>query len=191
MKRVFFLLVGIMGLSLSLEAFELSIPIDGQLKRKLGVSGFLLFNEDEEVLASSARDGIIIPLLDMGIFGQLNLGRHLHFGLGMQWYSLFVANAIWPAAYAEINIWRLSINAQVGGGFFAGHVLWHTFFVLGKYFVPEASLWFRLSNITQLGVGALTLYSPDMERTMLDEGFVKSAFNNHTLIFIGVKWGKR
>jgi len=135
----------------------------------------------------STDDGLtvipLIPLIDAGIFGQLNLGM-VNIGAGLRGFSIIIINVFWPSMYAEVNLWRFSLNAQIGGG-----LLYVFPFILavGPYFVPELSLWYAITtsgrgNHLRLGFGAISLLSPQIIR---DEVF--SYFSNNVVFYFGVK----
>jgi len=125
----------------------------------------------------------VIPLLDMGFFGEFRLGP-VNLGVGIRGLSLIVVNVFWPSIYAELNLWRFSLNARIGGG---ALYVFPVYLIAGPYFVPELSLWFNLVNIKnrvnlQLGTGAVTVLSPELIR---DEVF--RDFSNSVAYYLGFK----
>jgi hypothetical protein len=162
------------GLCVSLSAIDFKTRID------LGLSGFLIpfnvFAGETGTTGVSPSSGMILPLIDAGFYGQMNVGQNLRFGIGFRALSLIVATVTWPTAYAEVDLWRFSFNARVGGGFFAGLAGFYPFFLLGDYLIPEASLWFKLSN-SRIGFGALAPLSASTLNTDI-------GLNNNVLLYI-------
>jgi len=101
----------------------------------------------------------VIPLIDAGFYGQFNLGI-LNMGIGLRAFSFIIINVFSPSIYAELNLWRFSLNAQITGG---ALYMFPLYLVAGPYFIPELSLWFTIfnsKNQMRLGIGAITLLSP-------------------------------
>ena len=103
--------------------------------------------------------GAALPVIDANFSTQFSLGP-FHTGLGIRGVSLIYLNVLWPSFYAEMDIWRFTLTAQLGGGAVYVFPIW---FFAGPYLVPELSLWFRfMVDNTQfrVGLGAMTLVSP-------------------------------
>jgi len=121
----------------------------------------------------------IIPLLDLGFYGQFNFGM-LSLGAGIRGASLIVVNLFWPSVYAELNLWRFTMNARIGGG---ALYLFPIVLYAGPYFIPELSLWytiftFKNTNKLQVGIGALTLLSPQNINQNLSQELFRDFYNN-------------
>jgi hypothetical protein len=143
----------------------LALPLsalDGEGRIDIGVDGFLIFADSIGTVESDVdlpmRSGFVLPLLDLGFYGQLNAGKNLHFGGGLRGFSLIVATAFMPTVYTELDLWRFTLAAQVGGGFFVGLAGFSSFFLLGDIMLPELSLWVKLgkTRTQRVGVGAFT-----------------------------------
>ena len=129
----------------------------------------------------------LIPLIDAGFYGQFNFGI-VNLGAGLRGASIVVINVFWPSLYAELNLWRFTLNAQIGGGVF---YVFPVFLLAGPYFFPELSLWYTFytlgnGNQLRLGIGAITLVSPQIlnENIFLD---VYNNFHNNFLFYFGFK----
>jgi hypothetical protein len=124
----------------------------------------------------------IIPLLDAGFYGQYTFGM-LNLGVGFRAFSLIVVNVFSPSIYVELNLWRLTLNAQLTGG---ALYVFPLYLIAGPYFIPEVSLWYTLNsskkNQMRLGVGAITLMSP---QTVNEE--VMRDISNNVIFYIAFK----
>ena len=195
-------ILALTGLCASLSA------IDFQKRVDLGLSGFLIFSgtpedfvepvelvESAEIGATVESDeieglssGTILPLIDAGLYGQMNIGRSLHFGLGFRLASLILATVTWPTVYAELDLWHFSLNMRLGGGFFAGLAGFYPFFLTGDALIPEVSLWFRFSK-SRIGVGALSLLSTSSLNVDFFKNFGEDTIkNNKVLLYISCIW---
>ncbi|MDR0636728.1 MAG: hypothetical protein LBF87_06585 [Treponema sp.] len=189
-------ILALMGLCASLSA------IDFQKRKDLGLSGFLIFANTniepvEEDIDTSEKpvefdadlsSGTILPLIDAGFYGQMNIGQSLHLGLGFRVASLILATVTWPTVYTELDLWRFSLNMRLGGGFFAGLVGFYPFFLTGDALIPEVSLWFRFSR-SRFGVGALSLLSVSSLNAEFFKGFSKDTIkNNRVSLYISYIW---
>ena len=133
----------------------------------------------------------VLPLFDVGFYGQVNTG-FLNTGVGIRGFSLFYVNVFLPTVYAEVNLWHLTLNAQVGGG---ALYLFPIYMITGPYFVPEVSAWFNLTNSQtskmQIGVGAMTLLSPqniDVLKDELIQNFTLENFTNNVVFYVSFKF---
>jgi len=141
---------------------------------------------DDEITDDGIRITPIIPLIDAGIYGQFNFGM-LGLGAGIRGFSIIVYNVFWPSVYAELNIWRFTLNARIGGGVL---YLFPIFLVSAPYFIPELSLWFTLATIKgsqlRLGLGAISLLSS--QRNLNEELFRDMQnFNNNMVGYLALK----
>jgi hypothetical protein len=141
-----------------------------------------LASEDEEISVMP-----VIPLIDAGAYGQFSFGM-LNLGAGIRGFSLIYINVLMPSVYAELNIWRFSLNAQVGGG---ALYLFPIYLVAGPYFVPDLSMWFNIFSSVgkieklRIGIGAITLLSP---QTIREEIFSDlSKISNNVVFYIALK----
>jgi hypothetical protein len=117
-KRIWAIGTMLLALALPLSA------LGGEGRIDIGVDGFLLFSDNPETTEVDTdvpmRTGFVLPLLDLGFYGQLNVGNNLHFGAGLRGFSVILATAFMPTVYAELDLWRFALGVQVGGGFFIG-----------------------------------------------------------------------
>jgi hypothetical protein len=122
----------------------------------------------------------VIPLIDAGFYGQFNLGM-VNFGLGFRAFSLIIFNVFSPSIYAELNLWRFSLNAQITGG---ALYIFPLYLVAGPYFFPELSLWYTLNNRKnqlRIGVGTITLLSPwNVNQEYIEDSYnyLRDFYNN-------------
>jgi hypothetical protein len=124
----------------------------------------------------------IIPLIDAGLYGQFTFGM-LNMGIGLRAFSLIVINVFSPSIYAELNLWRLTLNAQITGG---ALYVFPLYLIAGPYFIPELSVWYTLNNSKRnqmrLGVGALSLISTQA----INEEVLRDVSNN-AIFYIAFK----
>jgi len=132
----------------------------------------------------------VIPLIDAGFYGQFNLGI-VNFGLGFRAFSIIIFNVFSPSIHAELNLWRLSINAQITGGLL---YIFPIYLVAGPYFFPEVSLWYTLLNKKvqmRIGLGAITLMSPwNVSQEYIEEFYNKAVFYLGLKMVFPSSWGK-
>jgi len=140
---------------------------------------------------TSEEDGLsimpVIPLIDAGIFGQFNFGT-VSLGAGVRGLSIIYINVFWPVIYAELNIWRFTMNAQVGGGVF---YVFPIFLLAGPYIVPELSLWYTLKTFgkgdqLRLGIGSTTILSSQNLKEDLFREYYDN-FHNNFLFYLAFK----
>ena len=167
--------------------FALAIP-GPRLFADIGFGGRIDVGLDLFAVPASAtteEDGMsimpLIPLIDAGIFGQFNFGL-VNLGAGLRGVSIVVINAFWPSLYAELNLWRFTLNAQIGGGLF---YVFPIFLMAGPYFIPELSLWYTVKsfnngNNLRLGIGCITAISPQS----LDGEMFREIYDNSHNNFI-------
>ena len=143
--------------------------------------------------ASSAEDDQLseipmFPLLNLGFYGQFNFGM-LSLGAGIRGASLIVVNLFWPSVYAELNLWRFSLNARIGGGLL---YLFPIVLYAGQYYIPELSLWFTLfdfknTNKLQFGFGALTILTPRNNNQSISDDLDLHEFYNNVVFNLSLK----
>jgi len=155
------------------------IGAGGQINAGVNMFVFPLLAQEEEGIALMP----VVPMIDMGFYGQFNLGI-VNLGAGIRGFSIIIVNVFFPSVYAEVNLWRFTLNAQVGGG---AIYLFPIYMIAGPYFVPELSLWFTIAEFmknsqVRVGFGALTLLSPE---TINQEVF--RDFSNNVIYYLGVK----
>ena len=180
-------ILALMGLCVSLSA------IDFQQRKDFGLSGFLNFADTSEDSVEAAEfeglsSGAILPRIDAGLYGQMNIGQSLHFGLGFRLVSRILATITWPTVYAELDLWRFSLNMRLGGGFFAGLDGLSPFFLAGDALIPEVSLWFRFSR-SRIGVGTLSFLSTSSLNAEFFKDFSDDPIKNkRVLLYISFIW---
>jgi hypothetical protein len=133
----------------------------------------------------------VIPVLDLGFYGDLALGP-LHLSAGIRGVSfLFYINLFWPSLQVELDLGKyFAVNARLGGGVFYFVPL---YLFTAPLFAPEISFWFTPNSRHQIriGVGAISLvtsyediYSEDMldgfrggDSVMVLYAAVKASYN--------------
>jgi hypothetical protein len=156
--------IGVSGLFIPLDSFALEEPLD--------------FGDESLFTPSTA---FVLPVVTLGIFGQMNLGP-VHLGMGLQGYSLIVAGILWPVVYAEVDFWKFTLNATVGGGAFFVHAGFMPFFLPLSLIVPDVSLWLNINKF-KLGAGVMTLMDPQQYSE-----FFSTFSANDLLIYAGFRW---
>ncbi|MDR2922410.1 MAG: hypothetical protein LBU85_03585 [Treponema sp.] len=143
-------------------------------------------------MTTSPDDGMsvlpVIPMLDLGVYGQFNAGI-LNFGAGARAFSVILVNVFMPSVYAELNIWRFSLNAQISGGAF---YLFPALLMAGPYFLPEISLWFTAytfnkKDVLRFGVGAAGLMGSKNITNELFSFFSDQNFSNRVVFYVALK----
>jgi len=165
MKRS--LLVLLIIASLVAPAFsQMRIDIGADIPRGLGIT----VDGDTEISQETVDffTTYFIPFPEAAIYYQYDLDV-MKLGIGARAYTFIVETIIWPNAFAELNLGRVAIEAQVGGGLF-GLIGLYNSIEAGAYFFPDISVWYKLGKKQsfRLGLGAMGLYMPDL----LDDGMV-------------------
>ena len=130
----------------------------------------------------------VIPLNDLGFYGKFNTGI-FNTGIGLRGFSFLYINVFWPSLYAEVNLWRFSLDAQIGGG---ALYVFPIFFITGPYFVPELSLWFNFLTYNRadrlsVGFGSIALVSPDSSRNKSVYDSYVRYFTNNAVVYFAFK----
>ena len=131
----------------------------------------------------------VIPLLDFGYYGQFSAGL-INMGAGIRHFSLVLLNVFWPSVYTEVNLWRFTLHAELGGG---GFYLFPIYVIMGPYFVPELSMWFRITKPNQMdhiriGVGTVTVMSPRGFNKDLFQNFSFQSLSQNALFYLSAKF---
>ena len=183
MKKTVLFIVFFIILALIIPETSLFADTGGGGRFDLGLNLFAFPSS----ITTSEVDGFrvipLVPLIDAGAYGQLNLGL-VNLGAGIRGFSIIVINVFWPSVYAEVNLWRFTLNAQIGGGIL---YVFPLFLAAGPYLVPELSLWYTINasikgSQLRLGLGAISLLSP---QAINDDVF--SYFSNNLVFYLGVK----
>ena len=160
--------VGASGLFIPIDSFVLEEPFPG-----LGYGDGSLF---------TPASTFVLHMVTLGISGQVTLGP-VHFGMGLQGYSLIVTGILWPVVYAEMDFWKLTLNATVGGGAFFVHAGFTPFFLPLSLVVPDVSLWFNVNRF-KFGLGVMALMDPQRFSEFFSNGSA-----NTLLVYAGFRWG--
>ncbi|MDR0644458.1 MAG: hypothetical protein LBG05_06045 [Treponema sp.] len=178
------------------------IPLfaENQIRWDLGISGLMIpFSPDEDFYYTgdeswniesdeiaqgyAGAGGPILPIGDIGLFGQFNFGKW-RIGVGIRDISvLFIFNILYPLAYIEADAGPVTFNFQVGGGVIGAMSLFASFYLAGPYILPEASVWLRFSNKFRLGGGVLVGITPKIA-----DDDIEKYLKNFTIGFLGFKY---
>jgi hypothetical protein len=191
MKKVLLITAfcGILGLAIPGTSLHADVGFGGRIDLGFDLIGIpALFNAAAEASDGEMKVLPIIPLGDVGFYGQFVAGP-FRLGLGIRGFSfLFFINLFYPALQAEVGMGSvLTVNAKIGGGFFYMFPLWG--FSL-PIWAPELGLWLRLNkddrNRMQLGLGGIFLAASDNKGTGLD-WFSFENFNDNLMIYFAFK----
>lgn len=160
MKRAALLLV-ILSL-VSIPAFsQLRLDIGADIPKGIGaiVEGSSLEIPQETV---DFFNHYFIPLPEATLHYQFDFGI-VKLGVGARAFTLILLTALWPNAFAELNLGPIALEAQIGGGLFAMAGLANDI-EAGQVFIPDLSVWFKLGKKQnfRLGGGAIGVYMPEL-----------------------------
>jgi hypothetical protein len=160
--RKFFCILAIMTL-LVIPAFaEWRLDLGALAPRGMGAmaGGATPLSSD---LGSQIADWPFIPLPEAGLYYEADLGD-IKLGLGARAFTAILATIVWPNAFVELELGRVAIEAQVGGGAFGFLTVVATTGGFGKVFIPDISVWYKLGKNQnfRLGAGAIGLYMPEL-----------------------------
>jgi hypothetical protein len=148
-------------------AFAVVVPAASEVRLDIGVmvprgAGLTLGGSTTTTLGSNLGNWPFIPLPEAGIYYQGDLGM-LKLGIGARAYSVLLETILWPNGYAELDLGKVAIEAQMGGGAFLMLGMLPTKFETGKVFIPDVSAWFKIGKKGnfRLGGGFIGLYVPD------------------------------
>jgi hypothetical protein len=188
MKKTILFIVFFCFLALVIPGTALfaDIGLGGRLEAGLDLFTYFPYMSSSEDAEISVLP--VIPMLDLGAYGQFNMGV-LNFGAGVRAFSVIFVNVFLPSVYAELNIWRFTFNAQVSGGAF---YLFPIYIMAGPYFLPEISLWFTADTFNKtdklrFGAGAVTLIGSKNVNNELFNRFSAQAFYNYAVFYIAAK----
>jgi len=114
----------------------------------------------------------ILPIPNLALLLQLDAGP-LKLGAGIKAWTALVVSAGYPIAQAEISLGALSIDASLGGYFFAFYSVPNTFgFETMEILIPDLSVWLGIGkkNAFRIGGGAM--------------GFIPASFDLTTIPYI-------
>lgn len=146
----------------------LALPIFADWRLDLGVivprgAGMTIGGETETVSGLDVAEWPFIPLPEAGIYYEGKL-EDLTIGIGARAFSFILASIVWPNAFAEINLDRVAIQLQVGGGAFGFLTIAGSSGDFGKVLVPDLSAWVKVgkNRNLRLGGGVIGLYLPEL-----------------------------
>jgi hypothetical protein len=146
----------------------LAMPAFAEWRLDLGVivprgAGISIGGETESIDGMDVANWPFIPLPEAGIYYEEEVGS-LKFGLGARAFTLILATILWPNAYVEMNVDRLAIQAQIGGGAFGLLTVSGADSTFGNVFIPDISAWYKLgkNRNLRLGGGIIGVYLPEL-----------------------------
>ncbi|PKL24655.1 MAG: hypothetical protein CVV47_09475 [Spirochaetae bacterium HGW-Spirochaetae-3] len=159
MKRM--VLVLLIIVAMVAPAFsQMRIDIGADVPRGIGAA----FNGSAEISQETVDffNTYFIPFPEAAFYYQFDLDI-VKLGIGARAYTFILETIIWPNAFAELNLGRVALEAQVGGGLF-GLIGLYNSIEAGAYFFPDISIWYKLGKKQsfRLGLGAMGLYMPDI-----------------------------
>jgi len=153
---------------LLLLAVSLSMPAFAEWRLDLGVivprgAGLSIGGETETIGGMDVANWPFIPLPEAGIHYEGEVGG-LKLGIGARAFTVVLATILWPNAYVELNVDRLAIQAQIGGGAFGLLSVSGSNGTVGNAFIPDISAWYKLgkNRSLRLGGGVVGLYLPEL-----------------------------
>lgn len=155
-KRFAILFLFIAGCVFTFAQVRVDMGVD--FPRGLGAS----INGNTTISSESARffDEYLIPFPEAGIYYQF-ADFPVKAGVGARFFTFILETIFWPNAYVEADVWRFSFLGQIGGGFFGMFGLANDF-QSGEVFLPDLSVWFKLTDNFKLGGGAMGLMVPEL-----------------------------
>jgi hypothetical protein len=142
-------------------------PAASQGRLDIGVivprgAGITLGGSSTTTLGSDLGSWPFIPLPEAGLYYQGEVGP-LKLGIGARAFTLILETILWPNAFAELDLGRVAIEGQLGGGAFLMLGLLPTDLQFGKVLIPDLSAWVKLGKkgVFRLGGGLIGLYVPD------------------------------
>lgn len=159
----------------ALALFLVSTPVFAQFRADLGIDapfaqGLWADGNFTWGLIGNGDAIPFIPVPDVGLYFQVPLG-FVRLGGGVRALPLFFINFAWPNVFAEINLGRIYIEAQLGGGAVAFYVPGATPWVFtGPLFFPDLSVWVAPFSGKRLrfGVGAFGITTQPGEGGLAD-----------------------
>jgi hypothetical protein len=145
-----------------------AVPAFSQLRLDIGVDvprGIGAVLQGDTQISKDAVDffsNYVFPFPEAALHYQFDFGM-VKLGVGARAFTFILETAIWPNAFAELNLGPLAIEAQAGGGLFALVGLYNSV-KAGKVFMPDLSAWFKIGKkqLFRLGGGAMGIYLPEV-----------------------------
>ncbi len=163
MKKIFFCIILVMALSAP-AAF-------GQLRFELGASApvsvgyFSGSGGDYSDTLSTIEELGILPIPNLALFLEADMGI-VKLAAGIRAHSLIIYTLAYPVVQAELALGPLSVDASIGGYFFAYSAIGNLFgFDQIDYLLPDLSVWLGLGKrrSIRLGGGALGLVPASLD----------------------------
>ena len=143
------------------------VAVSAQVRMDLGIDIPLRISAVVEgsELADGANVPYTLPFPSAGLYYTFGAGP-LELGVGARMYSLVLLSALWPNVIAEMDLGRVVLEAQLGGGAFLFFgVLSST--QTGSVFIPDLSAWLKLGKTLRIGGGAMGLFIDELADTAM------------------------
>lgn len=147
-------------------------PAFGQFRFEIGANapvgaGYItgdgtLYGDYLDIISNAG----LIPIPNLSLMLQANLGGVLKIGAGVKAQSILVASIAYPAALVEISLGALSINAAIGGLYFGYYTLGNIYGLEQQdLLMPEVSAWLGLGkkHNFRIGGGAIGILSSALD----------------------------
>ncbi len=144
----------------------------GQFRFEIGANapvaaGFItgdgtLYGDYLDVIGSAG----LIPIPNLALLLQANLGGVLKIGAGVKAQSILVASIAYPTAQIELSLGALSIDAGIGGLYFGYYALGNLYGLETQdLLLPELSVWLGLGkrHSFRIGGGAIGILSSSLD----------------------------
>jgi len=116
-------------------------------------------------VVSTIEDEGIIPIPNMGLFLQANLGP-IKIGVGAKVQSIILYSIAYPVAQVEIALGPLAIDASLGGYYFGYYAIGDVYGVeSADILLPDLSVWLGIGkkNAFRIGGGAIGVISSSFD----------------------------
>jgi hypothetical protein len=156
---VFFLACAIALVAIPSASSQMRLDIGVMVPRGAGIT---IGGATSTTLGSDVGNWPFIPIPEAGLYYQGDLG-FLKLGIGARAFSFILESIVWPNAYAELDLGRVAIEAQVGGGAFLMFGLVNPDPTFGNVVIPDLSAWLKLGKkgVFRLGGGVIGLWVPE------------------------------
>jgi hypothetical protein len=120
-------------------------------------------------IVSTIEDAGIIPIPNIGLFLQANLGS-VKLGVGVRAQSIILYSIAYPAAQIEFASGHFAIDASFGGYYFGYYAIGDIYGVeTADILLPDLSVWFGFGkkNTFRIGGGAIGVLSSSLDLSAL------------------------
>lgn len=163
MKKAFIVLFMILALVPSVfSQFRFEIGANAPVAAGFIAGDGSLYEDYLDVIG----DAGLIPIPNLSLRLQANLGGILKLGAGIKAQSILFASLAYPSALVELSLGALSIDAEIGGLYFGHYVLGNGFELdEADILLPEISVWLGIGKkgSFRIGGGAIGILSSSLD----------------------------